>query len=79
MSLFMKYFVLKPKGSDKFAAASRKAMVAYADYISAHAENDDDRELARQLLEWAGNEFAIAHADKFPSSTDERGNFSPTL
>jgi hypothetical protein len=28
--LLMKYFVLKPAGDDRYAAASRKAMRAYA-------------------------------------------------
>ena len=39
--LRMKYFVLKPRGNDLYAKASRKAMYSYADEIM-----DKNRELA---------------------------------
>ena len=49
--LEMKYFVLKPKGIDPYAEASRKAMYVYADEIM-----DDNRDLALDLIKWAGDE-----------------------
>lgn len=45
--LQMKYFVLKPKGMDIYAKASRAAMVAYADTI---AEKNPD--LSEDLFDW---------------------------
>lgn len=56
MSMMMKYFVLKPKGKDAFAAASRAAMLRYSDMIKAH-----DPQLAEQLYQWATTEAAEAH------------------
>lgn len=47
MALEMKYFVLKPKGTDPYAAASRDALVAYAETIK-----DADPELADSLWRW---------------------------
>lgn len=45
----MRYFVLSPTSSDAvFAAASRQAMRAFADYLPV-----EYRELARDLREWA--------------------------
>jgi len=49
--LEMKYFVLKPKGKDRYAEASRKALRAYAHHIA--IENED---LAKDLLNWADKE-----------------------
>jgi len=49
--LQMKYFVLKPKGKDRYAEASRKAMRAYATHIEAV-----NPELTKQLRQWADNE-----------------------
>ena len=49
--LEMKYFVLKPKGKDVFAAASRAAMVTYALFI-----HNADRPLSDSLLQWAKTE-----------------------
>lgn len=49
--LLMKYFVLKPAGSDKYAAASRGAMRRYADLIV--GENPG---LAGDLRKWADAE-----------------------
>ena len=54
--LQMKYFVLKPKGDDAYATASRGAMVRYALLIK-----DTNPELAAQLNEWAAQEGAEAY------------------
>ena len=47
MTIFLKYFVLKPKGTDIYARASRIAMNKYAEIIE-----EDDPELAKHLYEW---------------------------
>jgi hypothetical protein len=47
----MKYFVLKPKGKDVYAIASREAMCRYADEI----EGDNPR-LADELRQWVTRE-----------------------
>lgn len=57
--LIMKYFVLKPKGTDAYAHASRTAMQTYADLI--HFENP---QLATALRRWAQREQALR--DKVP-------------
>lgn len=49
--LVMKYFVLKPKGDDIFARASRNAMRAYAATI-----RTENREFANDLSEWVERE-----------------------
>lgn len=49
--LQMRYFVLKPKGNDRYAEASRKAMRAYATHIESV-----NREMAIQLRQWADSE-----------------------
>ena len=49
--LKMKYFVLKPKGTDAYALASRAAMRMYAVQI-----REENPELALSLDEWAMNE-----------------------
>lgn len=54
MALEIKYFVLKPKGTDDYAIASREAMKAYAVAI-----RDTDPELAEQLRNWAGEESPV--------------------
>ena len=54
--LMMKYFVLKPAGNDKYAAASRAAMRRYAKLIQG-----DNPTLASDLLSWADREYGIAH------------------
>ena len=46
--LQMKYFVLKPRGDDMYAKASRQAMVVYALTIY-----DVNPELAYDLVYWA--------------------------
>lgn len=53
--LQMKYFVLKPKGNDPYAEASRRAMSAYAAAI-----RSKNRELADQLSNWALDESSAA-------------------
>lgn len=49
--LQMKYFVLKPKGNTKYHNASRLAMTAYANAIE-----DENPELAKELMNWVFNE-----------------------
>lgn len=49
--LEMKYFVLKPRGDDVFARASRAAMRVYADIVS-----DTDSHLAENLRNWVVTE-----------------------
>jgi len=51
--LTTKYFVLKPKGSDPYAKASRTAMEAYADAIE-----ETNRSLAESLRSWVREERA---------------------
>lgn len=53
MALEMKYFVLKPRGFERHAIASRKAMRAYATAIE-----DEDRDLATALRLWADTEHS---------------------
>jgi hypothetical protein len=55
MGLQMKYFVLKPKGTDAFARASRRAMLAYADTVEC-----EDKDLAQQLRRWVNVEHLLA-------------------
>ena len=56
--LLMKYFVLKPRGTDVFARASRAAMRSYANYI-----RDENRTLSEELAKWADRERkAVAKA-----------------
>ena len=55
--LEMKYFVLKPKGSDPYAEASRKAMSTYARAIT-----KDNKILAEDLRKWAKYEGRCALA-----------------
>lgn len=50
--LKMKYFVLKPKGKDQYAVASRKALIAYADIISS-----ENSLLAKELRDWVNKEI----------------------
>jgi hypothetical protein len=60
--LELRYFVLKPKGRDEYARASRTAMRAYADSIESVNE-----QLAQDLREWARLE------DKFAMVVERRG------
>lgn len=50
-SIQMKYFVLKPKGKNIYAEASRKAMRAYASHIES-----ENKQLSKELREWADKE-----------------------
>ncbi len=52
--LEMKYFVLKPKGDDVYAKASRAAMRQYASLI-----REENEELCAELLAWADKETQI--------------------
>ena len=55
MGIELKYFVLKPKaksGYDPFAQASQAAMYTYADRIEHY-----DKQLAKDLREWVGEEI----------------------
>jgi hypothetical protein len=45
--LYMKYFILKPKGEDAFAFASREAMKLYAKLVKSEAPG-----LSDQLTKW---------------------------
>lgn len=49
--LEMKYFVLKPKGHNSYAQASRRAMEAYAEIIEG-----ENPQLASELREWVNRE-----------------------
>lgn len=49
--LELKYFVLKPKGNDEDAEASRYAIKAYAKKIKKH-----NPELAKEMIDWANRE-----------------------
>jgi hypothetical protein len=55
--LMMKYFVLKPRGDDVYAKASRMAMTKYADAVS-----KANPELAAELREWSEQENAESYA-----------------
>lgn len=56
IGLLMKYFVLKPRGMDWHANASRVAMRAYAEAIKGH-----EPQLAAELLAWADEESSKAY------------------
>jgi len=57
--LNMKYFVLKPKGTDAYAKASRAAMNQFSKMI-----REENPELANDLLDWQMNEFESANSPK---------------
>lgn len=57
--LEMKYFVLKPRGTDKFAEASRAAMLRYAAII-----RETDPVMAEELGEWALAESRAAMVER---------------
>jgi len=56
--LMMKYFVLKPKGTDVYARASRCAMLRYADEIM-----EDNRDFALDLVKWVTDEEHAAERE----------------
>lgn len=60
--LKMKYFVLKPKGNDIYAEASRTAMRTYARVIE-----DENPELSRDLREWADTAETQQEIHKAPT------------
>ena len=51
VGLLMKYFVLKPRGTDAYAQASQTAMYAYA-----RAIKEENPVLAYELESWAARE-----------------------
>jgi hypothetical protein len=53
--LRLKYFTLKPRGTDAYALTSRHAMLMFASHIQAV-----DPELATQVRIWAQTEADIA-------------------
>lgn len=57
VGLIMKYFVLKPKGTDEYAEASRRAMYEYAKVI-----DNTNPLLAQELQHWANAEEVEALA-----------------
>lgn len=57
--LYMKYFVLKPKGTDPYAKASREALVAYAESIKTH-----DPGLAEALWQWVDDALTKSLEEK---------------
>ena len=59
--LDLKYFVLKPKGDNEYAEASRAAMLAYANSIE-----KTNSKLANDLVGWVHNELP-----SFPSMENE--------
>ena len=63
IGLQMKYFVLKPKGQDEYAKASRAAMRQYARIIK-----ETNMELADGLRDWADNETIEADNEMFKKS-----------
>ncbi len=65
--LQMKYFVLKPKGKDIYAEASRKAMRSYAAHIQG-----ENPELTKELREWADSEYKNADYPNLESEGDGR-------
>ena len=58
--LKMKYFILKPKGNDAYAEASRAAMNQYARLIES-----ENPQLAEELREWTARE--LMQSDKVKS------------
>lgn len=54
--LLLKYFVLKPKGADWHAEASRAGMIAYAEIARRH-----NPVFADELLDWAKKEQSEAN------------------
>ena len=60
--LFMKYFVLKPKGGGRYAKASRAAMHTYAKFIK-----KANPVFAEEIINWASTEGAEAYAKEMES------------
>jgi hypothetical protein len=64
--LMMKYFVLKPHGTNIYAQASRRAMRAYASLIM-----PENEAFALELREWADREFEQAVRDGMLDKNEE--------
>ena len=52
VGLEMRYFTLKPRGTDAYACASRAAMATYANFIE-----DENPRLAAELVQWLNIEW----------------------
>lgn len=61
--LIMKYFILKPKGTDVYAKASRAAMLAYAGEIE-----KENHPFAVDIVHWVAEE-----EDKAKKAASEEG------
>ena len=68
----VKYFVLKPKGQDQFAIASRAAMRTFAQSMHGH-----DNELANYVKAWAESETPDAPTTK-PYVWDDVESYGPS-
>ena len=66
--LQMKYFVLKPKGDDAYARASRKALLAY--YREIRKEN---RELSNDLYGWVVSEIPDSELEEMGKALGDDG------
>lgn len=74
MSLEMRYFILKPAGDSDHAIASRRAMQAYAKWLSIRGIETDNREmqnLARDVNNWAFEEHAESQKRRNIDGTDQ--------
>lgn len=60
----LKYFVLKPRGSDAYAKASRTALRVFSTEME-----QDDPALAAQLKRWAYDEERAAHREGLDEAT----------
>jgi len=68
--LQMKYFVLKPRGDDLYAKASRRAMRSYASVMQ-----HDNPVLCNQLREWADSETPSLIEDEEETQMSEVKNY----
>lgn len=60
--LEMRYFVLKPKGDNAHARASREAMRAYANHLT--CDEGDVSDFPAELTAWADREAAAAKTQR---------------
>ena len=67
----MKYFVLKPKGENIYAEASRKALIAYAETIE-----DENPEMAQALIEWSSREEENSKKEEIEIDISKESLFS---
>ena len=63
----LKYFVLKPKGNDKYAFASRQAMLIYSELIK-----EVNPVLAKNLKEWSTREQDLKFDKEIEKVNKER-------